>query len=151
MTSINDDPRQQECLANYLNPDSETFGNAYQSAIAAGFSDEYARNFTYKRPRWWAEKVGNNYNLARAEKNLTEFLEMNTKIAVHKNDAAFDDPGLCRVKADITKFVLERLNKQKYSVRQELTDGEGQPLKFGELSDEELDQKIKDAVQRCQS
>lgn len=41
-------PKQQKFLDNWLIPSSETFGNAYQSAIKAGFSPHYAQKITAK-------------------------------------------------------------------------------------------------------
>ena|SRR5688572_16305809 len=38
--------RQLRFIDAYLKVESDTFGNAYQSAIKAGFSDSYARNIT---------------------------------------------------------------------------------------------------------
>lgn len=35
--------RQQDWLSYYMNPKSETWGNAYQSALRAGYSESYAR------------------------------------------------------------------------------------------------------------
>jgi len=37
------DPRQALFLAHYLNPKSDTFSNAYQSGIKAGYSEEYSK------------------------------------------------------------------------------------------------------------
>ena len=37
------DPRQATFLAYYLNPKSDTFSNAYQSGIKAGYSEEYSK------------------------------------------------------------------------------------------------------------
>lgn len=39
-------PKQELFLDNYLVPASPTFGNAYQSAMSAGYSDAYAREIT---------------------------------------------------------------------------------------------------------
>ena len=37
------DPRQASFLAYYLNPKSDTFSNALQSGIKAGYSEEYSK------------------------------------------------------------------------------------------------------------
>lgn len=39
-------PKQLKFVENWLQPDSPTFGNAYQSALAAGFSKTYALKIT---------------------------------------------------------------------------------------------------------
>ena len=36
-------PQQEKFLMTYLDPKSETFANAYQSAVAVGYSKDYAR------------------------------------------------------------------------------------------------------------
>ena len=45
-------PRQIEFLRLYNDPKSETFGNALQSALKAGYSQEYAENITSLFPDW---------------------------------------------------------------------------------------------------
>ena len=40
------DPRQQLFLAKYKDPKSKTFGNAYQSAVAVGYTEDYASSIT---------------------------------------------------------------------------------------------------------
>jgi len=52
------DPRQQQFIDLYCDADSSTFGNCYQSAIKAGFTDQTARNLTHNRPKWLSEKLG---------------------------------------------------------------------------------------------
>lgn len=111
------DPRQAKFLEYYLDPKSKTFSNAYQSALKAGYEDEYAKVITSssKGLEWLSEAVKDTYLIAKAEQNLKEFLEQNDDI---------------KVKADITKFVSERLNKEKYSTRSEHTGKDGETLVF---------------------
>lgn len=52
------DPRQERFIKLYLDIDSVTFGNCYQSAIGAGFSDQTARNLTHNKPKWLSESLG---------------------------------------------------------------------------------------------
>lgn len=106
------DPRQALFLSYYLDPESETFSNALQSALKADYSQEYAESITHKMPNWLAEKVGDSLLINLAEKNLLNFLK------------GEDD----KIKADITKFVLSRLNKKKYSERTEMTGADGKDL-----------------------
>lgn len=70
------DPRQALFLASYLDPKSITFSNALQSALQAGYSQEYAENLTHKMPAWLSEAVGNHAMLAKAERNLNEILDL---------------------------------------------------------------------------
>lgn len=97
----------------YCNPESDTFGNAYQSALKAGFSEEYAKNITGQGVEWVSEIIRDQELLGQAEKNLKELL---TQV---------DD---IKVRADITKFVASTLGKKKYSSRQEVTGADGKEL-----------------------
>jgi hypothetical protein len=66
-------------------------------------------------PKWLGVYVQDNYLVKKAESNLKEFLESATE----------------KTKADITKFVLERLNKKKYSQKVEL----GGQIRINSLKD----------------
>ena len=125
------DPRQSLFLQYYLDPESETFSNALQSALKAKYERQYAESLTAKMPTWLAEKIGDDYMLDLAEKNLKGFLEMDTINQIPTksgNVATYDDPKLKKIKADISTFVAERLNKKKWSARTELTGGGGKDL-----------------------
>lgn len=97
----------------YCNPESDSFGNAYQSALKANFSEEYAKNITGQGVEWVSEIIRDQELLGQAEKNLKELL---TQV---------DD---IKVRADITKFVASTLGKRKYSSRQEVTGADGKDL-----------------------
>ncbi len=109
------DPRQALFLSYYLDPDSETFSNLMQSARKAGYSQNYSETMLTIMPKWLGVYVQDNYLVKKAESNLKEFLESATE----------------KTKADITKFVLERLNKKKYSQKVEL----GGQIKINSLKD----------------
>ena len=116
------DPRQALFLEYYLDPKSETFSNCYQSSIKAGYSEEYAKVLVAQMPTWLSENLKDNEMLKTAENNLKDFLVMDTMNGKKK------DIGLVKVKADISKFVSERIGKKKWSVRTELTGEEGKPI-----------------------
>lgn len=132
------DPRQDLYLANFLDPHSPTFSNALQSALKAGYAPQYAKTITTRMPEWMQEKVGDSYLLSIAEDNLKNMLEMVTKAPVISMVGPVKDekgkvllkenPNLLRIKADLTKFVVERLNKKKWSPRSELSGPGGSPL-----------------------
>ena len=125
------DPRQTAFLAYYLNPKSGTFSNALQSALKAGYSQEYSESITTQMPEWLAENLGRSRMLNSAEKNLIEFLEMDTNNVgrtVKGDEFDFNDPRLVGIKADITKFVVSRLNKSKWAERTEFTGKDGEKL-----------------------
>jgi hypothetical protein len=106
------DPRQALFLGFYTNRNSETFSNAYQSAIKAGYSEEYSKVILNQDTSWISENLKDNKLIDLAEKNLESFL------------LGEDE----KIKADITKFVLSRLNKKKYSERSEVTGADGKDL-----------------------
>lgn len=98
----------------YIDPTSESFSNAFRSAVRAGYSEEYALNITNLMPNWLSDFIGkDNTMLMKAERNLDRFL---------------DETRDKRVALDATKFVAERLGKQKYSQRSELTGRDGKDL-----------------------
>ena len=107
-------PQQEMFLSYYTNPKSETFSNALQSALKAGYSQEYAENITSLLPDWLSESIGDMKRLRKAEKNLEEVQNIQIYSEEGKLDANLIDK---RTKVDM--FIAERLNKQKYSTRTE--------------------------------
>lgn len=65
-----------------------------------------------------------------ATKNLEDYLEMKTDnvIKVGDKDEIKRDSQLERIKADMTKFTLETLDKENYAKRSELTGKDGGSL-----------------------
>lgn len=45
-------PQQNEFLRYYLEPGQETWGNAYQAAIKAGYSESYSSSIIKLAPQW---------------------------------------------------------------------------------------------------
>jgi len=120
------DPRQDVFLAGYLDPTSETWGNAYQSAVRAGYEESYALNIMNLMPTWLSDKLEDTGLLQQAMVNLKEFL-------------ATDDEKLQAIRADMTKFTFKGLQKAKWSERAELTGKDGKDLVPEKLTDEEKD------------
>lgn len=121
------DPRQDMFLANYLDPKSETWSNAYQSAIKAGYTDEYAQNITGQGTTWLSENLSDTALLQQAMVNLKEFL-------------GTDDEKLQSIRADMTKFTFKGLQKSKWSERQEMTGANGKDLIPEVVTEEERNQ-----------
>lgn len=128
------DPRQQLFIAYYLDPKSSTFSNGLQSALRAGYSEEYSSVMLASMPDWLSEKLSNiktSSLLAKAERNLDELLDLPSQVqAMGAFGPIFSDKeknkplmvhatGLLKVKSDVTKFVAERVGKAKYG-----SDGE---------------------------
>ena len=100
--------------------------------------------FTDKWKLYHAER-----KLQKAERNIEEFLEMNTenKACTKKGDIfTFDDPKLKKIKADVSLFVAETVGKVIYSKRTELTGKDGEPLTGNKITFVDFNQK-KDGTQ----
>jgi hypothetical protein len=98
-------PIQQLFLKEYTDPKSEYFGNAYQSAIKAGYSEDYAKNITGQMPEWLSENLGNSKLLLKARKNLEIGL-----------DGLLDDPekGGKPIQAKLTEFTLKNVDRATF-------------------------------------
>lgn len=70
------DPRQALFLAGYMDPNSPTFSNAYQSAVAAKYSEEYAKVITAQLPDWLSESLRKNAFKETSEKHMLEVLSL---------------------------------------------------------------------------
>lgn len=114
-------PIQQLFLKAYLDPKSPTWGNALQSGLKAGYSQEYSESITAQMPNWLSESLGKNILVQKAEKNLELAL-----------DGSLDDPekGKKEIQWKATDFTLSRLKKDVYSERQEITGANGEPLQI---------------------
>lgn len=124
------DPRQKLCWDFYVNPKSETFGNATQSAVKAGYEYDYADQIT--TVEWFKGRLRRLNMLDKAEKVLEEMLELETKIVKEDEDGEQVirvDSALVKIKQDTAKFIAERVGKAEgYSTRTEHTGAEGKDL-----------------------
>lgn len=112
-------PQQQSFLKNYTDPKSETWSNYRQSALKAGYSEEYSDNISSLMPDWLSENIGDSKLLAKATKNLEMGL-----------DGLLDDPekGGKPIQAKLTEFTLKGLQKGKWADRKELGGIDGKDL-----------------------
>lgn len=124
------DPRQIRTWELYINPKSETFGNAKQSAIKGGYEPEYAGQIT--TAEWFIVKLRRLNMLGKAEKVLDETLEMDDTEPIFVDGEVIDrkrNPALTKIKQDSAKFLAERLGKEEgYSTRHEMTGKNGENL-----------------------
>lgn len=111
--------QQQAFLKAYLDPKSPTWGNALQSGLKAGYSQEYSESITHQMPDWLAENLGKTKLVIKAEKNLEMAL-----------DGLLDDAekGKKEIQYKATEFTLKTLKKSDYSERTELTGKDGKEL-----------------------
>jgi hypothetical protein len=116
-------PKQIAYRAYYDDPQSPTYGNATQSALKAGYSKHYANSLTSEGQRNQWMDVGDNFRkqlLEKAERNLMKLVDM--------PEDTRENPQMAKIWQDTNKFVSERLGKEVYSARQELTDKGGRRL-----------------------
>lgn len=100
------DPRQKLCWESYTNPKSETFGNATQSAIKAGYTDEYANDIT--STEWFRVSLWRLNATFAGEKKMQELIEADVRNGGDKIDI-----GLARIQADLAKFLASTQGKDK--------------------------------------
>lgn len=117
------DPRQKLCWELYIDPKSETFGNATQSAVKAGYEWGTANQIT--TAEWFLGKLRRLNMLHKAERNLDKALETNyTDIGTGEIRS-----DVMRIVMDVSKTVVTTLGKDEgYSTRSELTGKDGEKL-----------------------
>jgi hypothetical protein len=107
-------PQQADFIAYYFDPKSETYCNAKNSALKAGYAEEYANNITGQMPKWLSDSLGEKKRLIeKAKKKLEVFLESEDE----------------KVAQDTTKFILKTIGKDEgFSERTEHTGKDGKDL-----------------------
>lgn len=110
------DPRQASFLAYYIDPKSETHGNAYKSALKAGFEETYAKNIMNLMPKWLSEKLEDNAMLFRAERNFKQVQDLDVLDADGKVET-----NVLRERNKVDIFIAETLGKKKYSKKVEVS------------------------------
>ena len=120
------DPRQTDMMRFYTDPSSATFGDVKNSAIRAGYSEQYADNITNLRPKWLLVSMGRRERmLVKAERNLDEALDLDVEQEViTKEGYLTDEEGkpikrknteLLKIKQDASKFIAKTVGKKIYS------------------------------------
>lgn len=102
-------PQQQQFVAQYNNPESPSFGNAYKTAISVGMSESYARTITVENPKWFQDNCRHGELMELAEERLKHYLTFKP-----------ENPTEMKVQQDTAKFVAGSLGKEHYSTRQEV-------------------------------
>lgn len=117
-------PRQLKMWKDYTNPKSPTFGNAYQSALGAGYTPLSSAVIT--QTAWFKNRILKLGLLSKAEKVLENTLIMDTT-----DENGFPKADLIRVQADTAKFVAKTLGKDEgYTERNEMTGKDGGAIVF---------------------
>lgn len=113
-------PQQQLFLASYLDPQSETWGNAYKSALEAKYTEEYAKNMIGQMPKWLSENISDSSLTSKALVNLSDAL-----------DGYLDQEGGTKtIQWKATETTLKAMLKEKFASRTELTGANGKELKI---------------------
>lgn len=123
------DPRQQLFLSYYLDIKSETFSNAYQSALKAGYEDEYAKTILNQDTDWLSESLSDNKRLRKAEKKLDEILDLPAVTEDGKVDNA-----LLGTQVKVASIYAKGLGKHKYSERIEQTGKDGGAIEVQQIT-----------------
>lgn len=119
------DIRQKVCWEGYISPKSKTYGNAMQSALAAGYAHSSALNVTNQQ--WFRNKLRRLNMLSRAEKVFKKTLIMRTI----DPETGREQADLLRIQVDAAKHITKTLGKDEgYSERTEHTGKEGSPIVF---------------------
>lgn len=129
-------PQQENFLAYYTDPRSDTFSNAYQSALKAGYAKEYSESITAQLPDWLSESLGDMKRLRRAEKRLDQILDLEPV-----DEEGRIDNSLIANQMKAINLVTKGIGKAKYSERQEHTGANGGAIEVNnihELTDDEL-------------
>ena len=132
------DPRQLLCWEYYTDPQSDTFSNALQSALKAGYKKATANQITTFE--WFVEKCRRMNLLGKAETVMDETLDTPHIVDAMGAFGPVIDPetgkpyqkvstGILKIKTDVAKFVAETQGKAEgYSKRSELTGPNGSDL-----------------------
>lgn len=120
------DPRQSLFLECYLEPSSNTFSNALQSAISAGYSQEYAENITSLMPAWLSESISDLYIAKEAQENIR-------KAITGTHEEIVKEFGK-NIKWEATTLAAKGLMKSKYSERIENTGKDGGAIEIQSIT-----------------
>lgn len=110
---------QMMALEYYFDPTSPTFGKPSECGVRAGYTPKTARIISTFQ--WWKDALAaaNRVLLQKAERNLDEMLDLECNVSLIDNKSGLEikkiNSNLMRIKADITKFVAERMGKEKYA------------------------------------
>ncbi len=110
-------PKQQLFIDLYTSPKSETFGNAKQSAIRAGFTETYADQILYRPQKWLSgidRQLGDERMLRSARANLEAYQSLSIT-----NGGDKVDPSILSAKMKNDQWLAERLDKATFSTRTE--------------------------------
>lgn len=118
---MDQDPRRQAFASAYYDPNSNTYSNALQSALKAGFAPDYAKDILFRKPKWIQEIVGKMDILDDLMRNLKAHVNLPTIVPAmgpfgplinKKTNKPYMVESNVRLKLrqEMTMFGLEHLN-----------------------------------------
>lgn len=112
---------------------TDTFCNIRQSALRAGYSEDYANNISGRLnpPKWWIE-FKETQDFIRADLLRQSEQHFYDVLQTPKDT---NDLERYKLKQRTAEFVSERVGKEVYSTRQELTGADGRRLIPNEARD----------------
>lgn len=113
------DGQRRQVLENYLNPDSESYGDLEKSMVRAGYARGIAAGLSEEPPKWLKQVVRRVQIVEQSEEVLAQF----TSAEYQMND---------RIKADMARFALERLGRDTYGVKSKEEREEEKRIGLGE-------------------
>lgn len=125
------DPRQLALFDFYLDPDSLCYGNAYQSAIRAGYSESYAKVFMARSNSWFVRTMSENVRKGPDSDDIVDRLFTEAKDA----RASKDRIRALEILAKIQKLFSDGTNVQ-------INNSFGVSVPVGEMDDKQLDRII---------
>ncbi len=123
------DPRQSLFLSYYIDPKSETFSNAYRSALRAGYEEEYASTILNQDLLWLSESLSDNSLLQKAEKRLNQILDFEPV----DEEGKIDNSLIANQMRAVT-LVAKGIGKAKYSERVEQTGKDGGAIEIQQIT-----------------
>lgn len=114
-------PQQEKFLILYLDPSSPTFGNAYQSAMEAGFSETYARIITSpSMAREWVKDAPRYLSLVKlGPEHIAAKLE---QIALSDGNNTGDQIRALEMLAKLQGLFVEKRQNVNINIEQALQD-----------------------------
>lgn len=97
-------PRQSTYLQAYADRNSASFGNAFRSALSAGYSEQTARNMNHLQPDWLSENIGQIGAVIQPEELMQQLTD------VIRNEA---EPTIIRLKATELAMKAYSMTKQR--------------------------------------
>lgn len=121
-------PMEQINFANaFLSPESPTTLNIAKSAKQANLPLSTAQSLAQLKTKWFKELAEESPLLHKAEENLAQILDLPVTDYDHGQTVA-----------KVSMFVAERLGKQRYSTRNEVTGENGKDI----IPREEVEMRI---------